>query len=121
MTNRAASRLAWGWAALTLAIVMCTAVLAVLNRSAIHVVDDANPIEIILPIGFALVGALVASRRPENAIGWIFLGLALVAAVPGIADQYVRRGLLIPRSLPGLAWSVWVSQWSGPIIFPAGL
>ncbi|HEX6515185.1 MAG TPA: hypothetical protein VF049_06410, partial [Nocardioidaceae bacterium] len=29
-------------------------------------------------VGYATVGALIASRRPRNAVGWLMLALALV-------------------------------------------
>ncbi len=36
---------------------------------------------------FAVVGALVASRRPRNPIGWLFLAFAVVAAFAVSADR----------------------------------
>jgi len=104
-------------------MVVGTATLVFMNRSAIHSIADANPIEIVLPVTFAAVGALVASRRPGNPIGWIFLVLALFGAIPGISEQYVVRGVLSgpEDALVGLEWMAWLTNWAVIPIFPAGL
>jgi hypothetical protein len=57
----------------------------------------------LLPIApsFALVGAFIASRRPENPIGWLFLGFGVIAAVDFAAYSYAYRTLVShPGSLP---------------------
>jgi lysylphosphatidylglycerol synthetase-like protein (DUF2156 family) len=98
-------RLAWALAALALAIVAATATLVFLNRHAFHSIDDANPIELTLPIGYALMGGLVASRQPRNPIGWMFLGIAVFGAVPGLGSQYVLRSHLVANgTLPLTLW-----------------
>jgi len=58
------------------------------------------------------VGALVASRRPANPIGWIFCALGLGFFVGGWSSQYATRALVdAPGSLPaGLAIG-WLSSW----------
>jgi len=58
----------------------------------------------LLPIAlsFASVGALIASRRPENPIGWLFLAFGVVAAVGFAAYSYAYRTLVShPGALPG--------------------
>ena len=74
---RTRGRLAWSLAALWLLTWLVTVGLALSNRSAFHAFDDADPVSIVLPIGFAVIGTLVASRTPRNPIGWIFLVTAL--------------------------------------------
>ena len=80
---------------------------------------------------FALVGALVASRRPRNPIGWLFLTFALVAAFAAFADRYAAYALVEdPGSLPGGAWVAWTASgvWHPAfglfvfsfLLFPAG-
>ena len=39
-----------------------------------------------LSLAFPTVGALVASRRPENPIGWIFCGTGLLYGVQAFAS-----------------------------------
>ena len=66
---------------------------------------------------FGVVGALVASRRPRNPIGWLFLAFAAVAAFAGSADVYATYALVEhPGSLPGGDWVAWLG---GGIWHPA--
>src|SRR5713101_3316916 len=83
--------LAWPLGVLGLLICATSATLIFLNRSAIHTEGDAGLPSVIVPIGFAIMGALLASRRTRNTIGWIFLGIALFGGVDGITRQYVFR------------------------------
>ena len=68
---------------------------------------------IVIPIlAFATVGALVASRRPDNPIGWIFCCAGVLLGVSQTAVEYAIRSLIVePGSLPGGAWAAWVSWW----------
>jgi hypothetical protein len=60
---------------------------------------------------FAVVGALVASRRPRNPIGWLFLAFAVVAVFVASADQYAVYALVEhPGSLPGGDWVAWLAS-----------
>jgi hypothetical protein len=68
---------------------------------------------IVVPIlAFAAVGALVASRRPYNPIGWIFCCAGVLLGISQTAVEYGIRALIAePGSLPGGAWAAWVSWW----------
>jgi hypothetical protein len=60
-----------------------------------------------------MVGALVASRRPRNPIGWILLGFALPNALSAFAEAYAVYGLFTaPRAVPGPVIAAWVSAWA---------
>jgi hypothetical protein len=60
---------------------------------------------------FAIVGALVASRRPRNPFGWLFVTFAVVAAFAAFADRYASYALVDhPGSLPGGAWVAWTAS-----------
>ena len=41
-----------------------------------------------IAVSFVAVGALLALKRPENPIGWLFLGFGLVASLNYPAEQY---------------------------------
>ena len=93
MSTRAA-RLAWSLCALALALIVCAVVLAVLNGADVAAVTFPPA----LTAG-ALVGGLVASRRPANPVGWFFLGSAVCLAhvaqhgqVPGAPNRNDHGG-----------------------------
>jgi len=50
---------------------------------------------------FGTVGAIIASRRPNNGVGWLCLALGLIVGLQDVAWQYGSRALEIsPGSLP---------------------
>ena len=49
---------------------------------------------------FPFVGALVASRRPQNPIGWILLADGLLWMLLTVIDSYSRYGVARPGSVP---------------------
>jgi len=73
----------------------------------------------VLSLAFPTVGALVASRRPENPIGWIFCGTGLLTGVQAFASGYADY--VLPRhagSLPGGELMAWISSWIGVPVVP---
>jgi len=86
-----------------------------------HVLDGMNGhrfappvVGTIVVIAFLVVGALIASHRPRNPIGWIYLvGLTFVAfgGSRNVSDQYAIYALVTnPGSLPAAAWVLWIGQ-----------
>lgn len=82
-------------------------------------------------LAFPLVGALVASRRPDNPVGWLFCVIGLANGLFFFSDEYVeftlasRQGL--PRSGVWLAWSqlwtvfiMWALMFFSLLLFPSG-
>jgi class 3 adenylate cyclase len=112
---------AWSICVLALLMVVTTAVLAFVNRASIRTLDQANAIEIVLPIGYAILGALLASRQPRNALGWIFLGIGVANAVPGVTTQYARYALVTDPQAPFTGWISWVGFVATSLVYPAGL
>jgi hypothetical protein len=52
-------------------------------------------------MGAPILGGLVASRRPENPYGWLWLGLGLSGALLQLAGSYSAYALVVePDSLP---------------------
>jgi hypothetical protein len=103
---RASFWLAWSLAALSVAMFVASVPLLVLARSA----DIPSRWEANLTAGdflgwvifliFPLVGALIASRRPRNAIGWILLAEGLLWMFLGLTDYYGLYGVARPGSVP---------------------
>lgn len=73
---------------------------------------------------FALstTGAVIASKRSANPIGWLYCAMGFLGALTSFAQQYAVRGLVVhPGSLPGAVYLAWLEQWSLWFIFPAGI
>jgi hypothetical protein len=86
-------------------------------------VDDAG---ILLAVGFAVVGLLVALREPGNSVGWLLLAAAVAFGLQGPAQT-------VFFNTDGFAASVaaWYSEWAFyvwlccaglllPLLFPSG-
>jgi hypothetical protein len=54
----------------------------------------------VLFVAFPIVGALVASRRPQNPIGWICLASGLLWMLLAVTDSYSIYGVARPGSVP---------------------
>jgi hypothetical protein len=68
--------------------------------------------DIIFALTFSSVGAVVAARRPQNPVGWVFCAGGLVAAIVGFAAEYsVYAVLTRPGSLPLGAEVAWIAEW----------
>jgi class 3 adenylate cyclase len=115
------ARVAWALCVLTLLIVAAAILLVIVNRQSIHDLDAANAIEIVLPIGFAILGGLVASRQPGNALGWLFLGISLANAIPGLTAQYTRFALGTQPGAPFSSWIPWFGMLTDSLVYPAGI
>jgi hypothetical protein len=106
MSPRAGSWLAWSLAAFSVAMFLATVPLFVLARSA-PVPNGSSAsrslvdLLVSVPIlAFPLVGALIASRRPRNPIGWICLAFGLLWMLLGLFDFYGVYGLAKPDTVP---------------------
>jgi hypothetical protein len=61
---------------------------------------------------YALVGALVAARRPRNPIGWLMLCAPLAACLATLADELSLYGVVTaPGSVPFVGFATWISEW----------
>ncbi|MFN2389368.1 MAG: hypothetical protein ABR575_07170 [Actinomycetota bacterium] len=66
-------------------------------------------------VGFATVGALIAARRPGNAIGWLLIAIGSGAALGNATQEYAMYAL-DERSgaLPGGIAMAWFGAWLWP-------
>lgn len=62
---------------------------------------------------YPVVGWLLASRRPENKIGWIFLVVGVSQAGTSFLAMYATYGLITnPGSVPLADIATWIGVWS---------
>jgi hypothetical protein len=65
----------------------------------------------------ATVGAIVASRRPENPVGWLLCLSGVATSTSTFTSQYAIYALLAqPNSLPVGEAMAWIAAWTLPIM-----
>ncbi len=118
MSIRAATHLAWALCALSLALTALSLLLLVLNLSHPNTHIYAPWLDnTVTTVFFSTVGALIASRRPENPVGWLLCLYGLVITISHFSVQYAIYALLAqPNSLPAGEALVWIVSWILPII-----
>ena len=61
---------------------------------------------------YPILGWLIATRRPENRIGWMFLVIGVSQAASGFVSEYAIYGLLTrPGALPFADIAAWIGVW----------
>jgi hypothetical protein len=112
MSGRAAAWLAWTACALSLVLTALSVLLLVL------LLRSDTPIYYywletsMVAVGYSIVGAIVASRLPDNLIGWLFCAIGLCFGLVHFSAEYVEYALLAPsRSLPAGEAFAWLSSW----------
>ncbi len=63
------------------------------------------------------MGALIASRRPENSVGWVMLAIGAGAALEVASGAYAYAARNSLPELPGVAWAAWLQSWVWSIGF----
>ncbi|HZB08025.1 MAG TPA: hypothetical protein VE525_02810, partial [Rubrobacter sp.] len=136
MSTRLAAWLAWSLCLMSVALAVASLILALLNdRTLGEIFMTSGPSTVTLAtliVSFSVVGALIASQRPENPIGWIFLADALFYGLLSAGEEYAIYALLTnPGSLPLGAELAWLTDWIWapgfgiilvflPLLFPDG-
>jgi hypothetical protein len=111
---------AWGLLGLYVALAVAAVGLVVLADA------DADALGALGFAGFAVAGALIALRRPENAVGWLLLGTAVCFAAGEMAEAYAGDA-----GRPARVWVAWLSGFATnawfslaliflPLLFPHG-
>lgn len=110
MSTRAASWLTWSLAAIALHV-LARSVDSSGQWSTLGAVGRV--LEFLPFLAFPLVGALVASRRPHNWVGWICLAVGLLWMLNLLTASYVVYGLRVaaPGSMPFPVSVYALSQW----------
>jgi hypothetical protein len=134
MSPRAASWLAWTACLLCGTLTAASLMLAFLNgRTLSEFFVEENIVMIAtLTVAFSVVGAMIASHRPGNLIGWIFCAAALFQGLAVFGDEYATYALITrPGSLTLGPEMSWLTEWIWapglglilvflPLLFPDG-
>jgi hypothetical protein len=122
MSYRTAAWLAWSlWGlALTLTALALLLLALILSHPDTHIYDYwFNNTTIVIDV---TVGAIVASRRPENPVGWLLCLSGLTTSISHFSSEYAIYTLLAkPNSLPAGEAFAWIATWILPIMIGFGV
>jgi hypothetical protein len=118
MSRRAIAWLAWSLAGLSIAMFVAILALYVLLRSAPQLPSSLGTrftltdlLRGVPFLAFPIVGALIASRRPHNPIGWICLATGFLFLLLGVTEYYSVYGVARPGSVPFPVGIAWLGNW----------
>jgi hypothetical protein len=114
----AAARLAWSVCALSLALTALSFLLIALLLSLnapiyFYWLEPAT-----IAVGYSVIGAIIASRLPDQPIGWICCATGVMAAVTSFCGEYAAYALLAhPEPLLGGKVMLWLGLWAWILFF----
>jgi hypothetical protein len=81
-----------------------------------HPGDDplSGLLMVAISLPFAIVGAMVVARRPENSIGRLFAAVGVLYAVSSFVTGWLVYSVFTSR-LPATEFAAWVAEWLVPI------
>ena len=99
MTDRSLTRLAWSLCGVALALISLTLLLIILGWST-PLPGGWTPwrdqaVSLVGVIGAPILGGLIASRRPRNPYGWLWLGFALGLTLQQLSGAYSAYALVV--------------------------
>src|SRR5215211_6933535 len=124
MTTWTARRLAWSVGVASVVLLVATLVLMFVDRAS-DLPDDvaiwsvSDVLDVVVSIGVPILGIVIVSKRPRNAIGWVFIVAGAALALAGFGQSYALHGLVAePGSLPAGRALAWLSNvlWPIPIV-----
>jgi signal transduction histidine kinase len=122
MSKSSARALGWGLFALSYALTVGAAVLAYLARN--ETIDNAVRVsasDIAVGLGFLVfpaVGALIVSRHPSHAVGWIFAACGVAFSLSIAAQAWAAYASAPSAPLPGVDQVAWICNVTSPIAVP---
>ena len=111
MGRRTAAWLAWSLVGLSGALLVG----GIAYGSTVDAIFTLAPL-----LTFSVVGAIIASRHPRNAIGWLFCGIGLVVGLSSLTGGYAEYWLENKTGSKSLAeTAAWFSSWGWILlVFP---
>ncbi len=112
MSARAASWLAWSLCALSLTLTALSLLFLALSwtREGVELFDYWFE-NTMLAITTSPVGAVVASRRPDHPVGWLFCAIGFIAAACHLGAEYATYAVVAQQgALPWGAIVAWISS-----------
>ena len=124
MRARAARWVAGCLAAGSIALMAGGMALAYVDRNSLsastNTWDFSDVLTDVIKLAIPVIGFVIASRRPGNRIGWLFLAAGLALGVSIFTQAYGLRALLAaPGSLPAGRAAAWLANWT--FVIPIGI
>jgi hypothetical protein len=120
MSPRTASWLAWSLVGLPAVLLVCGISLSVAaNSVGTELPYDSGTlltsatVNLVTLLPFSVIGVVIASRQPRNAIGWIYCGVGLLVGLTSLAHGYAEYWLASGSGMKSLAeTAAWFSSWA---------
>jgi hypothetical protein len=106
--------IAWVLWSSSVALLVVTAVLLVLSGDVDPAGSTGPAFDAVIAVAlltFPTVGLVIALRRPENAIGWLFCGVGVPFALTSACFAYSLYTVAGGGSLPGGEIAAWLNIW----------
>jgi len=114
MPPPAVAWLAWALCAISATLGILGLIYGAWNDTALdRLLTNIGPIAV-LALSFPVVGALIATHRPDNPLGWIFCAVGLfgggLVTFGTMYGEYALR--TAPGTVPGGPLAIWLGQWT---------
>ena len=136
MSTWTAKRVAWAIGGFSLVLMVATLVLMFVDRGA-DLPDNVGSwgpddvFDVVVTLGVPILGIIVVTKQPKNAIVWLFLGAGVALGLGTFGQTYALHALVAePGSIPAGRALGWMSKvvWPIPIaalillflLFPTG-
>ncbi|MDP8968729.1 MAG: hypothetical protein M3N04_09025 [Actinomycetota bacterium] len=141
LSTRTLKLTAWSACAVTTGLALGRVVLAIVEPEAAQAYSDPEArgdpavyvaLTALVLMAFGLLGAIVASRQPRNAVGWLLVLISLSLGVVVVSDRLYWHVALTSGATAGIApYVAWLASWSWipaivfafavfPSLFPTG-
>ena len=118
MSGRAAAWLAWSLVVVSVVLLVGGISFALMTRSPVPERSNYSSVTLaVLALAFSVVGAVIASRQPRNAIGWLFCSVGVTIGLSSFAGDYAEFWLASGFGMGALGeTAAWFSSWSWTLL-----
>jgi MFS family permease len=118
MSARAAAWLAWSLVVVSVMLLVGGLSFALMTRTPVPERSNYSSVTLaLLALAFSVVGAIIASRQPRNAIGWLFCSVGVTIGLSSFAGDYAEFWLASGFGMGALGeTAAWFSSWSWTLL-----
>ncbi len=124
MTTWTARRLAWSVGIVSIVLLLASLALLFIDRGSdlpdnVATWSASDVLDMLVSLGVPVLGIVIVSKRPRNAIGWVFIVAGIALALTSIGQTYAVHALRAdPGTLPAGRALAWMSNvlWPIPIV-----